>query len=100
MLDGESKRHASIALASFRKTKVGQLKLASVEKRTKRQVLDTLRRKFETLQAEYLRIPATTYEGWLTYGPKDEWEEGLAAVRDDAIGDRLGERCAEEKARD
>lgn len=53
-----------------------------------------LRTKYEKLTNAYLRAEGTTYAMWLELGPKAEWEEVLAATRDEAVWDRLLERCA------
>jgi hypothetical protein len=90
---------AKAALLDFRAAKAQQLEHVKVERRTKRQALDTLRRKYERLRAEYLRIEGTTYAAWTAFGPADEWEECVAAAHDDAVWDRLVERGLVELAR-
>lgn len=91
MFDAESKKHGAIALAAFRALKAKELKAVALEKSTRRQLLDTFRRKYEALRKVYLKTPCTTYDGWSKHGPAAEWEEVLAATRDDAIWDRLVE---------
>ena len=86
-LHGEPARREFIAL---RNELLGQL---AREQNTKRQVIDALRRKHEKLRAVYLRIAGTTYQGWLDYGTQPYWDEVVAAARDDAVWDRLVERC-------
>jgi hypothetical protein len=94
MLDTLSRQHAAPAKREFIALRDRQLVAHAGEQKTKRQVLDALRRKHESLRAAYLRITGTTYAGWLEHGPHAEWEEVLAAAADDATWDRLVERIA------
>lgn len=91
MLDAESRKYAKVALDAFRALKRKLLEDHAKELKTKRQVLDGLRRKYDALLAVYLRTPCTTYDGWIEHGPKAEWEEVLAATHDEAVWDRLVE---------
>lgn len=87
-----SRPFAETARREFRTTKARELKAVRLEQRTQRQALDTLRRRYESLRAVYLRITGTTYQAWTELGPHEEWEECLAAVKDEAVWDRLVER--------
>ncbi len=95
-LDATSKLHADPAKRLFIAFRARALDELAREQKTKRQVLDAMHRKYERLRAAYLRIPATTYEGWLTYGPQPDWDEVIAAAAVDAVWDRLVERCTRE----
>lgn len=92
MFEEVSRKHGGEARRIFRSFKATTLADVARERLNKRKALDKMRRKFESLQAEYLRIPATTYDGWLKFGPKDEWDEVVHAAWDDAVWDRLVER--------
>lgn len=96
MLDATSKLHADPAKRLFIAFRAKVLDELAREQKTKRQVIDAMRRKYEGLRATYLRIPGTTYEGWLTHGPQPDWDEVIAAAADDAVWDRLVERCTRE----
>jgi hypothetical protein len=87
-----SRPFATAAFHDFRALKAKVLKLVKGEQINKRQALDKLRRKYEKLRAEYLRIEGTTYSAWLEIGPTAEWDECIAAAKDDAVWDRLVER--------
>ena len=91
-----SKLHAEPAKRLFIAFRARALDELAREQKTKRQVLDAMRRRYEALRAAYLRIPGTTYEGWLTYGPQPDWDEVIAAAAVDAVWDRLVERCTRE----
>lgn len=91
MLDVESKKQAAIAVEAFRATKGKELRAVAEERRTRRQAIETMRKKYEALRKVYLKAPLTTYDGWTQHGPGAEWEEVLAATRDDAVWDRLVE---------
>lgn len=99
MLDETSRKYAIEARVAFREVEAAQLAAVAKELRTRRQALDSMRRSYEKLRAEYLRVPATTYDGWLEHGPHADWEEVLAATKDDAVWDRLVERGAPEVSR-
>jgi hypothetical protein len=92
-----SRQHADPAKREFVLVRGRCLAALAGERRTKRQVLDTMRKKYESLRATYLRITGTTYEGWIKYGPHAEWQEVLAAAADDAVWDRLIERCVDKE---
>lgn len=87
-----SKPYAKCTLIDFRAVKGKVLRLVRLEQFTRREAIDTLRRKYVKLLAEYLRIEGTTYAGWIEHGPAQEWEEVLEAARDEAVWDRLVER--------
>ena len=87
-----SRPFAEGARAEFRAVKAEQLKAVQLERRTRRQALDTMQRKFAKLRAAYLRITGTTYQTWIDAGPHEEWKEVLEAVKDEAVWDRLVER--------
>lgn len=91
-LADHSRPFAKAALLDFRAVKGKQLELLRHEKRTKRQALDSMRKAYEKLCAEYLRIEGTTYSGWTDFGPAREWDEVVAAACDEAVWDRLVER--------
>ena len=82
---------AASARAAFIRARNGQLRLVRAERRTMRQVLATMQRKYERLVHAYLRAEGTTYEVWLTVGPKRELDELVAAALDPAVWDRLVE---------
>lgn len=96
MLDGISRQHAGPAKREFSALRDQLFAQFAAERKTKRQVLDSLRRKYEALRAAYLRVPGTTYDSWREHGPQAAWEEVGAATRDDAVWDRLVERCVRE----
>jgi hypothetical protein len=98
MLDGISKKHAEPAKRAWIALRDALFADLATEQRTKRQVLDSLRRKYEALRAAYLRITGATYDGWGKHGPQPEWDEVIAAAHDDAVWDRLVERCLRERA--
>jgi hypothetical protein len=87
-----SRPFARAALIDFRAAKAKALGGVQRDQLTKRETLEVLRRRYNKLLAEYLRIHETTYAGWLEHGPTQEWEEVLAAAKDDAVWDRLVER--------
>lgn len=93
MLDEVSRKHAGPAKREFLTHRAKLFALHLGERKTKRQVIDSLRTKYESLRAAYLRIPGTTYDGWREHGPQADWDEVVAAG-DDAVWDRLVERCA------
>lgn len=99
MLDAVSRQHAQPAQRTFLALRAELFTELAGERRTKRQAIDSLRRKYEALRAAYLRIAGTTYEGWRQHGPQDHWDEVIAAAADDAVWDRLVERCVCETAR-
>ncbi len=94
-----SRPFAQAALLDFRAVKAKQLEHIRLERRTVRQVMDSMRRSYEKLRAEYLRIAGTTYQAWLDAGPAAEWEECLQARKDEAVWDRLVERGVVELSR-
>lgn len=98
MLDAVSKRNGDPARRTFLALRAELFGELAGERKTKRQVIDSLRRKYEALRAAYLRINGTTYEGWRKHGPQDHWDEVIAAAADDAVWDRLVERCVRETA--
>lgn len=100
MLDGISKQHAAPTKRAWLALRDKLFAELVAEQRTKRQVLDSLRRNYEALRAAYLRVPGTTYDGWRAHGPQPEWDEVFAATRDDAVWDRLVGRCVRERARE
>jgi hypothetical protein len=89
MVAGESRKHAE----AYRKRFVAQrdlaLRMVRDEIKTQRQVLDSLRRGYERLRAEYLRIPCTREQEWQDVGPAPIWNELLEAARVPAVWDRL-----------
>jgi hypothetical protein len=87
-----SRPFARAALIDFRAAKAKALGGVQREQLTKREALEVLRRRYNKLLAEYLRIHETTYACWLEHGPSQEWEEVIQAARDDAVWDRLVER--------
>lgn len=90
-IDEYSKRRAEPFTRLFVKVKAEQLAAVRLEKRTRRQALDTMQKKYVALRAEYLKIIGTTYQGWLDHGPAKHWDEITFALRDDAVWDRLVE---------
>lgn len=96
MLDSISREHGSAAKRAFLAVRAKQLAAHSGELKTKRQVLDAMRRSYEKLLAQYLRVEGTTYAGWSKHGAQPDWDEVVAAAADDAVWDRLVERVVEE----
>jgi hypothetical protein len=72
-----------------------QLAAHAGERTTRRQTVEAIRRQYTKICDAYLRTSGTTYADWLAYGPKAEWDEILAAADDDAVWDRLVDRCVE-----
>lgn len=97
VLDAQSKANAQECARAFRKVKAKQLALVGAEQKTKREAIDFLRRHFLKLCAFYLRIPGTTYVCWLEHGAQSDWDEVVAAAADDAVWDRLVDRCTREQ---
>lgn len=91
-LEAFSAPHARTANAEFRRIKADQLAAVAAEKCSKRHAIDAMRRKYEKLRTDYLKITGTVYSVWLTHGAQAEWDEVLAAAMDDAVWDRLVER--------
>jgi hypothetical protein len=91
-LNEYSRPFAEGAKLDFRAVKAKQLDAVRLERHTKRQAMDAMRRQYEKLRAKYLGITGTTYQAWLDFGPAAEWDECIAASRDDAVWDRLVER--------
>ena len=77
----------------FVESKLAQLKAVALERRSQKAVLALLRRRYDRLLAEYLRIDGATYALWLERGPKAELDELLSAAEDPAVWDRLVETC-------
>lgn len=82
---------AETARQAFVRARDGQLRLVRAERRTMKQVLVTLERKYNRLLSAYLRADLTTYEVWQTLGPKRELDELNAAAADPSAWDRLVE---------
>lgn len=97
MLDRISREAGQLAKSDLVELRDRLARRHAAEQETKRKVLDKLRRKYEKLRAKYLAVTGTTHTGWEQYGPAAEWEEVLAASRDDAVWDRLVERCAADR---
>ena len=95
-LDAISRQHGAPAKREFVTHRNKSFAELAGELKTRRQILDSMRRKYEALRAVYLRVTGTTYEGWSKYGPQPEWDEVIAAAADDAVWDRLVERCTRE----
>jgi hypothetical protein len=89
MLDTISRGAGELAKADWLKVRARLFRQHAGELKTKRQVLDSLRRSYETLRAKYLKVTGTTYDGWKQHGPQPEWDEVVAAAHDDAVWDRL-----------
>jgi hypothetical protein len=89
----QSGQRAAIAKREFVLVRGRELAALAGERKTKRQVLGTMRKKYEALRAEFLRITGTTYGDWIEHGPHAEWDEIIAAAADDGVWDRLTERC-------
>jgi hypothetical protein len=87
-----SKPFAHAALIDYRALKAKVLRLVQREQLDKRRAMDKLRRKYEKLRAEYLRITGTTYSAWREFGPTAEWDECVEAARHEAVWDRLVDR--------
>lgn len=97
VLATQSKANAQECARAFRRVKAKQLALVGAEQKTKREALDFLHRHFTKLRAFYLRIPATTYQDWIDFGAQADWEECVGAALDEAVWDRLVDRCTREQ---
>lgn len=85
---------AQAACRAFAAVKRRTLKRVGLELLTKRDAITKLRKTFVRMQAAYLRLDGTTYSDWLG-SVQLEWLEVLVAAEDDAIWDRLVDRCSE-----
>lgn len=87
-----SRVYCRAALVDFRDAKAKVIELVRGEVYTKRRAIEALRKRYLRILTEYLRINLTTYSAWLECGPVAEWDECLAAEKDDAAWDRLIDR--------
>jgi hypothetical protein len=89
-----SRAAAQYACSAFVAIKRRTLKRVAGEQLTKREAIEKLRRTFLSAQSRFLRLEGSIYSDWLETAQL-EWDEVLAAAADDAIWDRLVDRCCE-----
>jgi hypothetical protein len=95
MVDRISREAGELARGDWLRVRDRLLRDHAADQLSKRQVIDRLRTKYDKLGATYRRVTGTTYEGWLVHGPKDLWDELVAASHDDSVWDRLVDRVVQ-----
>lgn len=78
----------------FMKRKRSLLRAVGEERKTAREVLVELERRYRREVMRFLRTEGTTYADWLEHGPLCELDELREAVRHDHLWERLVDKAS------